>query len=346
MQLTVYKGFDSAFLERLEGAPLLAGSAAEKKNVLAFDKKLRRQLELALLSLEEDGAAWLTYEEYALIRKRVAEAVAEDGLELTVYRNNLFPDYYPIAFALSPECAREIIETMEGEAGAAQSEDCRRYLAVYHSLVEAEGVYYGGFYPDEGERAVDYYPQNLTVAEGGEAGGYALFLNEDIDTYLRDLTRITRLRPDVICLKSTGGEAARRMEQSLRALCLHFGIRLVRNAEKLPEEAAMEAELAEIAKNDIHIAGFRGFRELRFYTNPDIRRETALISQAQIIQEIIRQAERAYDDAAGNRFRDIFITASTGAGKSVMFQIPAVYLARKFSPHIIYHKFDFFTIAF
>jgi len=51
------------------------------------------------------------------------------------------------------------------------------------------------------------------------------------------------------------------------------------------------------------------------------------ISQAQIISDIIIQAEKAYSDE--HNYRDIFITASTGAGKSVMFQIPAIYLAKK-----------------
>src|SRR5699024_12800689 len=32
----------------------------------------------------------------------------------------------------------------------------------------------------------------------------------------------------------------------------------------------------------------------------------------------------------GEDFRDIYITASTGAGKSLMFQIPALHLAEKY----------------
>ena len=54
MILTVYKGFSVEFLEGIEGTPLLDNDITSKLNVLAFDKKYRKQLDMSLLSLEED----------------------------------------------------------------------------------------------------------------------------------------------------------------------------------------------------------------------------------------------------------------------------------------------------
>ena len=99
--------------------------------------------------------------------------------------------------------------------------------------------------------------------------------------------------------------------------------------EDLASKLALENELKVIVRDDLKIPNFKDFRNIKFYKNPDIDKETIDISQAQIIEDIITQAENAYDDNKGNNFRDIFITASTGAGKSVMFQVPAVYLAKK-----------------
>ncbi|WP_238331634.1 DEAD/DEAH box helicase [Furfurilactobacillus milii] len=70
------------------------------------------------------------------------------------------------------------------------------------------------------------------------------------------------------------------------------------------------------------------FRELTMYSNIEKKdKKTISISQAQIIDDIVQQAENAKD---GKEYRDIYITAPTGSGKSVMFQIPALYLADEF----------------
>ena len=51
------------------------------------------------------------------------------------------------------------------------------------------------------------------------------------------------------------------------------------------------------------------------------------ITQEDIIDDLIQQAELC---RTGQTYRDLFVTASTGAGKSVMFQIPAIDLAEKY----------------
>ncbi len=332
MKLIVYKGFEIEFLEHLADKPLIDEPIIKKKDVLQFDKKTRKNLSMALLSLDEGDSAWITYEEYSLIKNRVDDAIEEDGLNLTIFRNNLYPDYYPVEFEMSEELAREIIDTLNGDRST-QSDDCLNFIAVYNALVDADGVLYGSFHNYEYDNSeniivVDYYPQNLVIEDVGDESDYNIFLNEDVDTYLRDLERIIDSEPKVISLKATNGETSQRIQRSLQAYCLHNGIRLINFNEKLPEDVELENELIDIAKNDIKIKNFESFRTIKFYKNPDIDKEVVDLSQAQIIQEIIRQAENSYDEGA--RFRDIFVTASTGAGKSVMFQVPAVYLAKKY----------------
>lgn len=336
MKLTVYKGFSQEFLEALDEQPLVKEDISLKKNVLQYDNSVRKRLAKALFSLDECDSAWITYEEYALIAKKVDDAIAEDSLNVKVFRNNLYPDYYPIDFQITPELATEIVATINGDTRAETSEDCQRFIAVYNTLTEINGIYFGSFYNYEYERLddvlfEDFYPFNIQVEEGLENSEYDVFINEDIDTYLRDLVRISTIQPSVIGVNSTDGETAKRIQKSLQAYCKSKDIRLVKYHEKLPEDIALEKELISIAQNDIHIDGFTEFRNISFYKNPDIDKEVVNLSQAHIIEEIIKQAEHSYDNEKGNIFRDIFITASTGAGKSVMFQIPAVYLAKKYN---------------
>ena len=335
MKLIVYKGFDVDFLTRLEDRPLVEGDPAGKVNVLSFQKKTRKMLERELLDLEDSDTVWITYQEYSLIKARVDEAIAEDGLEVVIYRNNLYPDYYPIEFELTQELAAEIDRGLSGQELGTVSEDCTRFLAVYNAMVHVDGRYYGSFFNYEYEKAEkvsvnDFYPAGRLRGDSCETE-FQMYLNEDVETYLRDLSGLQAGMPRTIGIQTTGGGASVRILNSLLAYCKLHQIKVYRHYEQLNETVRQEEELIRIAREDIGIDGFKEFRTIPFYKNPDIDKEVIEISQGQIIREIIRQAENSYDEEKGKTFRDIFITASTGAGKSVMFQIPAVYLAKKYN---------------
>ena len=110
MKLDVYKGFNAVFLADLqkEQEPLVKNEISNKINVLAFDKKVKKNLRIALNLLEDDKEVWITYEEYALIKNTVNEVMEEEDLEVTIFKNNLYPDYYPIQFELSDSLVEEI----------------------------------------------------------------------------------------------------------------------------------------------------------------------------------------------------------------------------------------------
>ena len=69
------------------------------------------------------------------------------------------------------------------------------------------------------------------------------------------------------------------------------------------------------------------FRELKFYQEPDLSKKIENISQGRLITEIVEQCELNLKNEPA---QNIFITAPTGSGKSILFQIPAIYLAEKY----------------
>lgn len=66
------------------------------------------------------------------------------------------------------------------------------------------------------------------------------------------------------------------------------------------------------------------FRTLSVYDNPDYENKVTSISQGLIVETIIEEYNNA---KKGETVRDLFLTAPTGAGKSLLFQLPAFHIS-------------------
>lgn len=71
------------------------------------------------------------------------------------------------------------------------------------------------------------------------------------------------------------------------------------------------------------------FRNLEIYADLFRSRETLCISQGQLIENVIREAEKAQKREAEPE--NILLTAPTGSGKSLLFQLPAIYLGKEYN---------------
>lgn len=74
------------------------------------------------------------------------------------------------------------------------------------------------------------------------------------------------------------------------------------------------------------------FRCIPIYKNPSISNEVIELSQGVVVETIINEYEKS---AKGLPSRDLFLTAPTGAGKSLLFQLPAFYISEKHDVTIV-----------
>ena len=333
MKINVYKGFPLEILAGITEKPLIDGDISERKNVTAYNRQLKRKIDAAVLSMNEDETKWMLYEEYAFAKDRIELAVSDYGLEIVVYKNNLLPDYYPIEFDIPQQLMDEILESQNNiDFRADRSEACRVFQDVFSAFVNISGKHYGSYYNYEYEQSsrikvIEYYPDHNSILSTVQSTDYDLIINDDIETYIRELIQIHNCNAKSVSLRSTNSIISKRIESSFMTYAYYNGISVYTYHEELNEHSKMMEDLIDIAKNDIGIPGFKEFRKIKFYKDPDLDNSVTEISQAQIITDIIAQAESA---GQTGEYRDIFITAFTGAGKSVMFQVPAVYMAKKY----------------
>lgn len=75
--------------------------------------------------------------------------------------------------------------------------------------------------------------------------------------------------------------------------------------------------------------GYESFRSLQMYKDLNVNHEVIEISQGSIIETVVQQAEHAYNGEK-DKVYNVLLTSPTGAGKSLLFQLSAIYLAEKY----------------
>ena len=98
---------------------------------------------------------------------------------------------------------------------------------------------------------------------------------------------------------------------------------------ELKERRGPEACREEIGALLGEIYGYSQFRDLEIYDDLFKGKSKTTLSQGRLIEHVVCEAEKGLGELEGSP-DNILMTAPTGSGKSLLFQLPAIYLGRRY----------------
>ncbi len=318
--LYVFQGFPYELYKALERMGIEHLNDEPVEEYVDYSKLEDKETSKALLMklMTSDSSSWLFYEEFIALSAVVSDFKIYSG-KIVVVKNNIFDVFYPLPVNGKPEIMLKLYGSDSAKEHSAFKyySDCKLiddtlYYAYVNKhfpidtgiVIEERNLYSGADIYESTQEG--YEKVNLSTLVGlkkqlqaGELNHRRFFITEHTNTLFDEIKVLNELGSFLDVVFYAEGNEKRNMEV---------------NEDYLAVLRKYWGEQAD-------------FRINEFYKEPEASTETIQISQGEIITNIINQcilAEKEKD------FSDLIVTAPTGAGKSVLFQIPSIYLCEKY----------------
>lgn len=343
--LLVYKGFPLDFVFNIgrefaflnEPEQVFSDNKIDLQKVADYSKETIKKL----LTIDS-GTYVATYEELLAIVERVQDLSLFEG-KIVVLNNNLFEQYPNQTTCDFPN----LDHVVEGGDLSYQENGLLNQFYVYSDVKfglpllqyreidtsRYENVVTKEFFDGElvGSQGLDY-----ETVDADQVAEDAILVTEQDEDYFflkyalfgikKPAARSINLITDLVTLRN---EKQQRELQILKFVYTRNGYKFNIQVESARLSTQYRQEFKDIL---LRYWGSSSFRELVFYKDLDRTTEKYAIEQGALIEEIVQEVEKAINNPRDNKvFSDIFITSPTGAGKSLLFQVPAIYLEHKYS---------------
>lgn len=282
----------------------------------------RRIVDEILSNLKSNHSFVISYDEYCRFIDKLANLLIIFNYKVVIINNNLYHSYYPSPRMITFDKTGLITANKDTVLNGIYNDYIVVDNKIYVEYVGLESAVNNlGLDIDEmglfDFSSVDYQLLN-------SFNGKTFFLGSNEDSYLEFLNDVNRSDDTTLYISYDHDEFAEYQKKLLYILSgLGYQIILVkRTLKKVKDGQYKKFENILKRKNKSY-----QFRNIQFYKNPGFTLETEKISQAEIIDALAKNALLASEN---KDYNDVFVTAPTGVGKSILFQIPAIYLAENY----------------
>lgn len=256
------------------------------------------------------GTAWCFYEEFAALSAVLTTFRVVKGT-ITVVKNDIFSGYYPLPENIPHE---KFIKSFRTSGS---------YLHSYYSDCKTEDgcllVSYMDKHTQHHIPEVGFFEGAAKISEHTSVSG----MPEEISllSFIRLKVKLLagELSNTCFVLQENNTDSASGEIRRMNTLGSFYGVNF------RVSETTVKISTGSQYLHLLHKYWGEGasFREQVFYSNPAANNQTMTLSQGSIIADVIAQTRNAASDST---YSDIIVTAPTGSGKSIFFQIPAIYL--------------------
>ena len=276
-----------------------------------------------------------TYEEFLLL----SEFILSQYSTVYIINNNLFMEQYPLELSCSDKTIKGLLthftETEDTENDDSDIGDIEEIISAFVGLNETKcGIV--GVYCDENRLQNDkvtilnlFDQVNVSLVNIEQSNEFLDIVDEsDYVYFVNELSNDKQAL--TIRISNYIGDKYRLMDH-IKLVVQYWSE--VKDVFILQTEQNVASFQHRDEFNSIlnKYWGYSDYRELSVYDTNKLEtgeKSVIKVSQEKIISNIVEQVENC--ELSETSYRDVFVTAPTGAGKSVMFQIPAIYLAEKY----------------
>lgn len=279
---------------------------------------------------------YLSYEEFLLL----SDFVVAQYKEIYILDNNIYMEQYPIEECFDDNTRAGLLnhyaESEEGETDSSYIGDIDEYISIFQGLKAYNGCLMGVYCPVSALQSPKVITVNL-FENNQEDLPYSVEQPKDFVDIIEeadyiDMAKMLFAEPDEIHIRISNYTGnINKLKDHISIIAHYWKDRtdfFIIQAQVLDSEYIHRDEYSEILQK---YWGYFSFRNLSVYEMSSLEQGEKVVkqvSQESIIANLVEEVEKCGE---GKHFRDVFVTAPTGAGKSVMFQLPAIYLAEKYN---------------